>query len=72
MYRSPLKTVYCFGRYSAAGIARGFAWFLSHPATLYVLLPAVAVFAAAKYAGYNSALLLEVEVRSLLLTSSSV
>lgn len=48
LFTSPLRTLYYFGRFAGGGLSRGFQWVLVHPFTLFILLPALAVYVAVK------------------------
>ncbi|KAF5831341.1 hypothetical protein DUNSADRAFT_13280 [Dunaliella salina] len=61
LFSSPLKTLYYFGRFSWGGITRGFHWFLSHPFTLFFLMPAVATYFGVKHAEIAPELVSQVE-----------
>eukprot|EP00967_Tisochrysis_lutea_P047070 scaffold57284_cov19-Tisochrysis_lutea.AAC.2 len=50
LFGSPLKTLYYFGRFAWGGLTRGFHWFLSHPFTLFFLMPALATYLGVKHA----------------------
>eukprot|EP00887_Chlorella_sp_A99_P001874 scaffold19.g1874.t1 len=51
LLRSPLRTLATFGACAGGAGARGAAWLLRHPATLFVLAPLLATYAGLKFTG---------------------
>lgn len=63
LLKAPVRTLYYFSRYTISSATSGLQWFASHPFTIFLLLPAVAIFALAKYNDYQPGILTEIEVR---------
>jgi hypothetical protein len=53
--RAPLQTLYWFGRSVAGGLRDAAHFVATHPVTLFIALPALAYYAAAKATGYAPA-----------------
>jgi hypothetical protein len=65
LLKSPLKTLYYFGHFSATGLLRGSKWFVSHPLTVFVLFPLIVSYMGAKQYDYAAHTTQELEVRRL-------
>uniref|UniRef100_A0A7S0R933 Vacuole membrane protein 1 n=1 Tax=Chlamydomonas leiostraca TaxID=1034604 RepID=A0A7S0R933_9CHLO len=49
LVRHPAKTLKYAGRFASAGVSSFIHWFISHPITLYILLPTIAIYAGCKH-----------------------
>lgn len=62
LLKAPARTLYYFSRYTVNGATSGLQWFAGHPFTIFLLLPAAAVFGLAKFYNYQPGIILEIEV----------
>lgn len=61
-FRSPVLTLYYSLCYIGQGLTQGTRWFISHPITLFLLLPLLAAYAVAKSLHYAPRTVEEIEV----------
>ena len=64
LFRNPLRTLYWFGRFAGSGLATSARFCASHPITLFLVLPALALYGAAKHFGSAPEAIALLEVRS--------
>ncbi|KAG2502028.1 hypothetical protein HYH03_000522 [Edaphochlamys debaryana] len=62
LFKQPLRTIYYFLQYAIVGLYNGAKWLASHPVTLMLVLPALLLYAGAKYAGLHQELIWEIEL----------
>ena len=62
LFKAPLRTLYYFSIFAWRALKRNLSWLLGHPLVLFVLVPLVATYWAAKQGQYAPRLIKEVEV----------
>lgn len=66
LFKSPIRTLYYFSKSAWSGLTASAHWVASHPVTLFILLPALALYMGAKHSGQAPGVVEAVEVGVLL------
>jgi hypothetical protein len=66
LFRHPVQTLRYFSKFVWQGAVSSTHWFISHPLTIFLLVPVTALYLGAKYLEYAPQLVATVEVRCLL------
>ncbi|KAG2445331.1 hypothetical protein HYH02_008797 [Chlamydomonas schloesseri] len=61
VFKAPVRTIWYFLCYAASSVYSGAKWLAGHPVTLLVILPGLIAYVAAKHAGYQEELIVQIE-----------
>jgi hypothetical protein len=62
LFRHPIKTLYYFSKFVIRGSVNGTRWFVSHPLTIFLLVPALLAYLFAKQLDYAPTVVQHIEV----------